>query len=302
MVIFQLALFFLMGYLFKVYFAYPEQNGQILNRLILNVTLPATIFLASSKASEFSQAFLLPIASLLIQLSLFGLFFLISRRLKLPSATECVFITAPLITNTLLFMVPFFYLAYGEEGLTRVILYDIGNAVTIYFVAHSIFKFSGSDKFNFGSSIKTILTSIPLWAFALGLFCAGLDLTVPQTIQEPLQVMREVNVFLPMFALGFYFRPALAKIRLVIFTILARSLFGLLIGLAISFFFANPMDKLTVLMGAAAPIGILSLVFSSEYAKDTDYASNIASYSLVLSLIVFTAIDYYFKYLGIITS
>lgn len=288
--------------MFKACFAYPEQNGQILNRLILNVTLPATIFLASSKAGDFSQAFLLPIAALLIQLSLFALFLLISRKLKLPSAMECVFITAPLITNTLLFMIPFFYLAYGEQGVTRVILYDIGNAVTIYFVAQTIFRFSGSDKFNFGNSIKTILTSIPLWAFALGLLCAGLDLTVPQAIQEPLQIMQEVNVFLPMFALGFYFRPALAKIRLVMFTILARSIFGLLIGFGVSFFFANPMDKLTVLMGAAAPIGILSLVFSSEYAKDTDYASNIASYSLILGLIVFTAIDYYFKFLGIITT
>lgn len=67
MVVFSLGLFFLLGYLFKTYFSYSEdQVGQILARIILNVTLPATVFYSASNTENVSQSFLLPVAAIII--------------------------------------------------------------------------------------------------------------------------------------------------------------------------------------------------------------------------------------------
>jgi predicted permease len=300
MLILPLALFFVLGYLFKTHFSYSEDAGQILSRLILNITLPPTIFLAAGNTENFTQAYFLPLAALSIQILIFGIFLLISSQLKLEKNTECVFITAPLINNTLFFLAPFLYLAYGDPGLTRLILYDIGNAITIYFIAQTLFSFYGEKRFNFIASLKIILFSPPLWAFALGLLFGRTGLIIPEFILKPLLIIKETNAFLPMFVLGFYFLPTLQKIKLVLFTISSRLLLGLLIGLGISYFFVNPLDKIIIIMAATAPVGLLSLIFASEHGRDTKFASDIVSYSMILGLFVCTAIDYIFRYLGLI--
>lgn len=297
LIISPLLLFFLIGYFFKRYFSYSEDMGQILTRIILNLTLPATIFLSVSSTSNISQAAFLPLTALIIQLFMFAIFILVAKKLALAEDTKTVFITTPLISNTLLFLAPLFYLIYGDEGVTRVFLYDIGNALTIYLVAQTVFKFrSGGLKILNG--IKTMIATVPVWAFLLGLIVGGLNLVIPQSVLTPLTIIREVNVFLPMFVLGFYFVPALDKARLVIGTISLRMLLGLVLGIGFSLFFDNPMDKITIIMATAAPIGLLSLIFASEYNRDTRFSSSIVSYSMILSLVVITILEYAFSLVG----
>lgn len=301
MVVFSMALFFLLGYFFKLHFSYAEdQAGQILSRIILNVTLPATVFYATSTTRDIAQAFFLPGAAILIQVFMFGIFYFLAQRLKLEKDTQCVFITTPLITNILFFMSPFFYLSYGDEGLARLILFDFGNSITIYFMALPIFHFMGKKNLNVLSSLMVILKSAPIWAFVLGLLFGGLGLTIPTFIQEPLRILKEANIFLPMFLLGFYFRPSLEKVRLVFFTVFFRMILGLLIGAGISFLFPNPMDKVTVMMCASAPIGLMNLIFTSEYKKDISFSSSIVSYSMLIGLVMTSVLDWFFKTLGLI--
>ncbi len=298
MIVFPLVLFFILGYLFKVHFAYTENAGKILTRLIINITLPATILISTSNTKDIAHVLYIPLVAVVIQLLMFVIFYLLARKLKLAPETESVFVTIPLITNTLLFMAPFFYLAYGDQGLTRVVLYDIGNAFTIYFFAQAIFIFYGKGHFNLFSSIKPILASVPLWAFFLGLIISLLDLSIPEMFLKPLSILKEVNVFLPMFILGFYFQPTLKQIKLVLFSVTFRMLLGLAIGVVVSFLLTNSMDRITVIMAASAPIGLMSLIFSAEYEKDTQFASSIVSYSMILGLIMCTILDHIFRIIG----
>ena len=75
-----------------------------------------------------------------------------------------------------------------------------------------------------------------------------------------------------MFLLGFYFHPSLEKIRLVLFTVIFRMHLGLLIGVGISFLFPNLMDKVTLIMSTSALIGLMSLIFTSEFEHSPTYA------------------------------
>lgn len=298
LLIFPLVLFFVLGYFFKRYFAYSEDMGQILTRLVLYITLPAAIFLSASTTENLSEAAFLPLTAFIIQMFMFVVFILISKKITLEKDTRIVFTTAPLISNTLLFLAPLFYLLYGAEGVTRVILYDIGNAMTIYFFAQTIFKYQHSN-LNLLTGFKTMMSSVPIWAFLLGLVAGELGLDVPQPVLTTLLIIKEANIFLPMFLLGFYFVPSLDKVRLVLGTISLRMFLGLTLGVGFSFLFSSPMDKITVIMATAAPIGLLSLIFSSEHKRDTRFASSIVSYSMILSLIVVTVLDYLFCQIGL---
>lgn len=301
MVIFALALFFLLGYCFKTYYSYSEdQIGQVLSRIVLNITLPATVFFSASNSKGVSQSFLLTIAAISIQLFMYGIFRFIARKKQLEKDTECVFVTTPLASNVMLFMSPFFYLSYGDVGLNHLILYDLGNSVTIFLASQPIYKFANQKNNNFLASLKLVFKSVPIWAFFIGIIFAQLGLSIPALLQEPLQIIKEVNTFLPMFLLGIYFRPSLDKIGLVSFTVLFRATLGILIGIGVSFFFTDPMDKVTIMMCAAAPIGVINLIFASEYKKDISYCSSIVSYSLLLGLLITYVYDMVFRAIGLV--
>lgn len=294
-----LILFFLIGYFFKKFFSYPEDTGEILAKIILYITLPITIFLSVSTTDSISQSLQLPFACLIIQLLMFAVFYLIAKKIRLDKDTECIFITAPLITNTLLFMAPFFYLAYGAEGITKLILYDIGNAVTMYFLAQNFIKFPGGKGFNFTACFKTLFSSVPIWAFIFGLLMSGFALSIPESLLKPMQIVREVNVFLPIFLLGFYFVPELDRIKLVLGTVSLRMILGLILGIGFSFMFINPMDKITVILAAAAPIGVLSMIFASQFQRNIRFASSIISYSTILALLVVAVLNFIFGIIGL---
>jgi predicted permease len=145
-----------------------------------------------------------------------------------------------------------------------------------------------------------ILSSIPIWAFSLGLLFGGLGFLIPVALEEPLRILREANVFLPMFLLGIYFHPSLEKIRLVLFTVLFRVPLGILIGIVVSLLFLDPMDKVTVILCTSAPIGLMSLIFASEYKKDIRFSSSVVSYSMLISLVLTSALDFIFTAIGLI--
>lgn len=301
MIIFALVIFFLLGFLFKKYFSYSEdQAGQILSRIVLYITLPATIFYSASGTQVISQSFLFPFVAIFIQVLMYGIFRLLAPKLKLERDTECVFVSTPLNSNVMLFMSPFFYLSYGDPGLTRLILYDIGNSFTIFLIMQPIYRFANQGKNNLFMGLKMVLRSMPIWAFFFGITFSYFGLSIPGFLGEPLRIIKQVNIFLPMFLLGVYFRPSLEKLGLVSFTVIFRAILGIAIGLGVSLLFPDPMDKVTIIMCAAAPIGVMGLIFASEYKRDIGFSSSIVSYSMLIGLVVTFTFDTAFRAIGLI--
>lgn len=298
--IFPLVLFFIIGYLFKVKFKYGEEMGQIITKIILYITLPVTIFLSFvSSTKNLGNAIYLPFIGLLIPLILFGITYIVSKRLHLDEKTECVFITCPLITNTMLFLSPFIYLVYGDVGLTRLSLYDVGNSITIYMIAQTLFISYDGKRLNLFKGIKTLLMSAPIWGLVAGLVVGGVGIGIPEFVIKPLKIIREVNTFLPLFVLGFYFKPILDNIKVVFNAIFIKMVLGLCLGISLSFLFTESIDKITIILASSAPVGVVSLVFASVYDKDTKFASSLVSYSIAVGIILLTVLEYSFNVFGL---
>jgi predicted permease len=287
--------FFCLGYAFKTLLNCPENTGQFLSKLILKVTIPATIFLSVNNTEHIRDSLLIPAAAFGLQVAMFGIFLYIAKKLALSRADECIVSAMPLIANTLVFMAPFFYLAYGDEGLTRVVLYYLGNAITIYFLAPIVYNAYGSQKLDLLSGLKTIYTSFPVWAFVLGLIWNALDLGIAEPVAKTLNILKESNVFLTMFFLGFRFMPRLNQGKLVFTAIALKNIFGFLAGVSVCLLFSNPLDKITIIMGAMAPVGVMGLIYAEVYLKDTHLASSLVSYSMVVGVIIYTILLSFFQ-------
>ena len=287
--------FFSLGYIFRTFLKYPGNIGDFLTKLLLKVTIPATVFLAVVNTKDLADSWLIPVAAFILQMLLFVVFLFIAKQKSLPKSEECVIAAVPLIANTLIFMAPFFYLAYGDAGVTRVILYYIGNAITIYFVAPVVYNSYGSNTLDLSSGLKAIYTSFPVWAFVLGLVFNLLGICIPDPIEETCRVLKEASAFLAMFFLGFRFIPHLEDKKLILSTVAMKNVLGFLVGALFSFLFANTLDKITIIMGAMAPIGVMGLVYADYYLKDSRLAPGLVSGSMVVGIIVFTLLISFFQ-------
>lgn len=228
--VFPLILFFMIGYFFKVRFKYAEIMGQIITKIILYITLPVTVFLSFvSSTKNLGSAVYLPIIGLIIPLILFSITYFVSRKLHLDEKAECVFVTSPLITNIMFFLSPFFYLAYGDVGVTRLSLYALGNSISIYMIAQTLFISYENKKFNLITGLKTLSMSVPIWGVVTGAVVGGLEIVIPEFMMEPLKIIREVNTFLPLFVLGFYINPVLDKTKYIFNAIFYKDVFRTLL-------------------------------------------------------------------------
>lgn len=275
------------GYFIKKFYGMSDDKATVLSKIIFNITLPATIFASFlTTAQTIGQSFLLPIAALVIQLGMFVFFWLIANKFQIRDYQRCVFITAPLIGNIMLFLAPFILLAYGEQALSKLMLYHVGNTLTIYFLAHAIFRQCNDARFALIAGVKETLRSAPVWALILGLLGAGVGVTIAEPIQQILTILKNVNIFLPMFLLGYYFKPLMENAKLVLNTVFLKLSMGLLFGFTVSLVFTDPVDRMIVILCAAAPVGVNSLVYASMYGKDAGYAANLISYSMLAGIIL----------------
>lgn len=295
-----LAAFFIMGYGFKVLLKLPESAGQVLTQLIFHLTLPATVFLSFlGNIDRLGAALLMPLMAILINLTLYLINRPIAARLLIREDARVVFGTAPLITNIMLFLSPYVYLAYGSEGLVRLSLYDAGNALTVYLLAQPLMAVGAGQRPTVLQGFRAMSRSIPLWAVFIGLTAGFLQLQLPEMLLRPLEILRDANAFLPMFALGFYFSPELEDLRHVALLAGIKMGLGLGLGITLSLMFPEALDRMILILASCAPLGALSLILASLYNKDTRFASNAVSYTILLGTVMLPVLDMAFRLTGL---
>lgn len=295
-----LAAFFILGYIFRVRLSIPTEAGQILTQIIFYLTLPATVFLSFiGNVDHLGNSLLMPFLAVFINLTLYFLSRPLTAGLRIREEARAVFGTAPLISNIMLFLSPYVYLAYGAEGLVRLSLYDVGNALTVYMLAQPLMARDTGRKVRLLDGLSALTKSLPMWAIVVGLTAGALHLQLPLMILKPLEILRDANAFLPMFALGFYFSPDLEDLRHIALLAFMKMGLGLALGIGLSLLFINPLDKMILIMASCAPLGALSLILASLYGKDTRFASNAVSYTIVIGTVMLPILDFAFRLAGL---
>ncbi|MCK4781830.1 AEC family transporter [Candidatus Parcubacteria bacterium] len=280
-----LIIIFLIGYFFKKKNILKKQDSEIFGKLLINLVIPAVIIGSFSKMTIESSLIYLPISGLIVVLTLAVAGFIFARFLKLEHKTKGVFVTTfPTLEGGTLGYA-FMLSAFGELGLSRIVLFDLANAIFLFTVVYFISCRFGNDSARTKDAVVKLLKSPIIWAIFIGL---AFNLIGFQNafLSNFLDIVGGSVLVLVMLMLGLEFRPIISSFKLPAIEILLKTSIGLALGfLLTSLFNLTGVEKVAVIVGASLPPSFVTLIFSQENKLDVQYNANLLSIALPFGII-----------------
>ena len=268
--ILAIILMILIGYASKKIGLLKSEDSIPLNKIVINITIPALIFIAMYGADLSNISVLIPITLICIVTgSLCGLIiYLLSRAKGYSKKTKWTLVGTSTLFNSGFLGYPIVLGVFGASGLVRAVFYDMGS--TILFLCLGIFfiiLFGGK----YTSIIKRTLLFPPLWAIILGIIANIMHFDLgflPLNVLKYLSgaaipvIMISLGLSLEVGGLKNYLGAAsfVSMIRLIISPIIAFSL--------VYFFGLSGLGGTVTVVEAGMPSAILSLVLAASYDLD----------------------------------
>ncbi len=293
--IIPLILAFFTGIAFKKLKLLSKEDAPVLLRLVLTVTLPALTIIAISNVVIVADMALIPVMAVIVVFLMFGISSFVGRRIKLSGPTFGSFLVGTMIMNTA-YSLPFFAAAFGNEGLARASLFDIGNTFMIftftYFNAIKYGENSHTDKIQWGKFLRLP----PLWAMLIAFVWKASSLQLPRLSLNFLNLIGLPTVPLVMIALGLYFDPSLSNLGKAAIGIFIRMGVGLGIGIALAAIFGlQGITRTVVIVNSALPIGFNTLIFANLENMDREFAATLVSISIFIALFYIPLLIWLFR-------
>ena len=259
-----------------------------MTRFILNITLPAVIFLSVSRANiEPLKLGLLACLGIFVALTLRFVAGWSTKALKLEPEVAGVIVLGVMVMNIGAFLFPVVSTVYGSEGVSRLAAFDIGNSLVAssygYYLATC---FGNKTASGVQSSLKRVLKVPVLWACLLGIVVNLSGLALPPFLIKILEPVSAANTPLAMIALGTFLEFTFPKWKLMGLTVFLRMGIGFALGqLLIYLFRLQGVERAAVGLGSAMPIGMVTLVYAVSEGLDAEFAAAVISLSIMVSLI-----------------
>ncbi len=280
----------------------PAILGPALNAIVMNVTLPATVFLAvraahDSKTDITGREALVALVALLVIAISAGVAFVLSHYwLHLPRPTEGTFILITMFGSTASVALPIVQVLYpkdnpnnGPANLSALFYSEIGTLIPLVTVAILIASIYGEaeEGRQFGwRSLLAIPRSAPFIWLAIGLLFYTDE--IPDGITNFLGQLRLANPPLIFLALGLtiewrdvgrWLRPLLTlnAIKLLLAPVL-----GLLIASVLG---VSGVTRSVIIVESAVPAVLLGIAYSNQYKLDVEFASAAVFSSFIFAIV-----------------
>lgn len=285
-----LIVIFLAGYLLKRLGFFKKEDERPVGNAIVYLVAPVAITNAIWSVELEWSLMKLPVIAVIIVTILLFIGYLLARALPLKGKERGSFIISfpSLEGGTIGYA--FMFAVFGELGLSRMVLFDFGNAVWEFTVLFFVAYLLGQGDVPRGKavlhSLKQAFKTPLLWAPFIGL---ALNLgNVESAFLENLFDL--VGVALPalvMVLLALIFEPKeLKSFRIPAIAIPLKFAAGFLVGLAmVEAFGLEGIDRTTVLVGATLPTSIMATVFAKQCGLDTKYVANLLVLALPLDVL-----------------
>ena len=277
------------GFVLKLAGILQGDDRHAVVRLIFNVTLPSVVFLSLSTAGVKPRTLLLLAAcGAAIPLAVHRVAVRVVPRLHMSRETEGVVVLSTLVSSVMMFLAPFFLTFYGQVGLGRVAAFDLGNSTIgssyAYYVAT---RFGRDSTWDCKTAARRILKVPMLWANVLALVVNVTGVTVPSVLGAVLESIAAANGPLAMLILGSFIELRLPAFRPMLLAVGLRMGFGWLVGQALVYLLAlRGLERTVVSLAAAAPVGIMPLIYASLLGLDVQFAAAILSFSILVGIVL----------------
>lgn len=194
-------------------------------------------------------------------------------------------------SNTINIPLPIIYLAFGNEGVAKVILYYIPNGLMIYSVG--VYVASGHHELRQG--LKAVLRTPLIYAAVLGLVFNLTGVPVPEPALRSLSLMGQAAVPLMLLILGVNVgRYRLTRIPTTVAASLIRVGGGFVLGLlAVWLLGLSGISRAVVIFESAMPSAVVNAILCTKYDNDAAIASSIVLTTTVMAIGVIPALLYY---------
>jgi malate permease and related proteins len=278
------------GYLFKKLKILKESDGEVISRIIFNITLPALVIVSLNSVQIEPSLMLLPIIVVSYGLlSVLLAYFVFKDEEKELKGTMMMLSTG---YNVGLFAFPLVEAFWGAEGLLYFGMFDAGNAFLVFGVSYILGSYYSKDGLSLNpiGIVKKFSKSIPFMSYIIMTIFNFVNIKLPTEFIDVATIISKANMPLSLILLGVYMNFTFEKQygRPIFKYLVFRYGFGLVFGLA--FYFLLPvshMFKLTILIGFLLPIGLAVIPYSHEFKYSTARViGTISNICILISIVI----------------
>ncbi|MEI7579192.1 MAG: AEC family transporter [bacterium] len=283
--ILPIILIFILGvYLRKSKFA-SKEHADFLLKLNFYVALPSLVLLTLSRIKLETNLIFFPIIGVLTILTTFAVISIFANKFKLPKTTLGVFIIGAMIINTG-FTLPFLIAGFGDAGLIRKTVFDLGSDTMSYTLMYYLACKYGTGSQDPRLIMKKLALSPVQMSFIIGLILNFTHIPLPAVVVNFLTPLSSFVSPAIMLSLGIYLAPQLKDLKLVMIPLFTRMLLGLFAGIILtSLFGLHGMNQAIGIVLCAAPVGYITLTLSAMENLDKEFAANLISFSILIGLV-----------------
>ena len=287
-----------LGYILQVKGWFGDAFGPNLSRLIMNVALPASIFMSVMKYLTLDKLISLS-GGLLYTFVAFILGYIVAyiavRLFKVRPGRRGTMINTFVNANTIFIGLPLNVALFGDQALPYFLIYYITNTISTWtlgvYLMTSDSK-SGQSKETSKFDWKKLLPA-PLVGFLVALLFLILRISIPDFATNTLTYVGNIVTPLSLIYIGI----VLAKAGLntitfdkdTIVTLVGRFILAPLIMLLVLKFFAPNMETVefkTFMIQSATPALAVLPILANQGKGDVEFSTNVVTLSTVLFIVV----------------
>ena len=287
-----------LGYILQVKGWFGDAFGPNLSRLIMNVALPASIFVSVMKYLTLDKLISLS-GGLLYTFVAFILGYIVAYIavvvFKVRPGRRGTMINTFVNANTIFIGLPLNVALFGDQALPYFLIYYITNTISTWtlgvYLMPSDSK-SGQSKETSKFDWKKLLPA-PLVGFLVALLCLILRISIPDFATNTLTYVGNIVTPLSLIYIGIVLAKAgLNTITLdkdTIITLVGRFILAPLIMLLVLKFFAPNMETVefkTFMIQSATPALAVLPILANQGKGDVEFSTNVVTLSTILFIVV----------------
>jgi malate permease and related proteins len=276
-----------------------DQTVAIFNGAVINLTLPATVFLGLMNIRQFSWELVkIPIIAVLVICASGLAAWAITRRLRLRRATAGAVIITSMCGSTGFFGTPIFDALskadpdrYGQTVGMAALYSEIGSLIPLLTIVAIVAAYYGEkQQITPKTTLIGLFRFLPFVALLLGFIFwpethGG---NFPDAIKGTLSYLSRATIMLTMLALGMTItiRDFSQYLRSVLSVNLVKLVFAPLVAVALAVVFGlDPQARFVVIFESALPAIVIAIAYANQYKLDVELASTAVFTTFVFSLV-----------------
>ncbi|MGC3975967.1 MAG: AEC family transporter [Nitrospira sp.] len=278
---------FVLGALLRVSGLLGKMHAERLASFVFSISLPATILVSLDHVTFTATAWRLPLAACLVTVSMLLCAWQLARRLHLPRPTQGGLLLGTGCINSVYFAYPVVLATFGDQGLARAILFDLGQTTLTLTLIYALAVGHGTKSTTARSAIIRFLSSPPLWALCGSLLLSLFGVHLHDWLRQILIPLHLTTSPLASLVLGLSISFAVTHRTFALATlgVAMRMAGGLLLGLGAAFVLnLTGIERAIVVLIAAMPSAVTAVIFAADTGADEDLVTSIVALSICVGI------------------